>query len=149
MNRIWKLSNKEIDETEKVFEFLLNERKDFKECLKDVKTPEEKFAEIFNYFNFYLLGLCGCGAPDNTIEVIRDYLNIVKVNHERNFNEGEKLLKEIFDVNNVCLDPVLQFMAYTLDDKELTDHGNNISGAWITDLGEALLWCFNIYIKNN
>ncbi len=146
MNRIWELSNKEIDETEKVFKFLLK-RKDFEDYLNDVKTPEEKFNEIFNYFNFYLLGLCGCGAPDDTIKAVMDYLNIVKVNHERNFNEGRKLLKEIFDIDDVCSDPVLQFMAYILDDKELTDHGSNISGAWITDLGEALLWCFNIYLK--
>lgn len=145
--RVTNLTEEQKIEANKAFEFLFKKEK-IKETLNNVETPEEKFNEIFDYFTWYLLGICGCGCADESIKCVRNYINIVKINHEKSFDEGKEQLKEIFGVYDVCSDPVLQFMSYVLDDKGLTNHGSNISGAWITNLGKILSWCYNIYIND-
>lgn len=110
------------------------------------------FDMLMENCKYMMLGLCGCGNPDSTIEAIRDYLNAVN-HHSVNTNsqkwkESEDMLEKSFGVRYVTANPLLQYMAYDLDDKGLTDHGSNIDGAWIEDKGRVCLYLFNKYLND-
>lgn len=122
--------------------------------IADSKEPEfqnEILEELTNFFALELLGFCGCGKKDLTIESMRDYLKIVNDCTKKNDNEAwdnrRKQLEKTFGYGCVCDNGVLQYMAYDLDNRGLTDHGSNIAGAWITDIGEKCLFVFDTYLK--
>lgn len=106
----------------------------------------------YEYFSFEVIGLCGCGAIDATIEVIAKYLAIVNfwttnIDHENIIDKRNEQTKSTFNVTNITDDPLLQFMAYILDDHNLTNHGSSINGTWITDLGIVCLYVYKVYLK--
>ena len=90
---------------------------------------------------------CAYNRPAETYydlvnEVANDFIYMVIGGWEA----GHRLLEEKFHHGHVCDDPLLQFMAYLLDDKGLTEHGTSINGAWLTDEGEVCLEVFNMYL---
>lgn len=104
----------------------------------------ELVEEIADFFSYEIIKLCGCGYPEDTIISIRNYLQIVndKLN-EKWETTKEKFLKK-FGVEAASDNPLLQFMAYMLDDKGLTEHGTSIDGNWITDLGKMCLYVYKL-----
>lgn len=105
---------------------------------------DELITECSEFFLYGILGSCGCGCPEISIEAVCDYLDIVDLRHTEsddkfnkyaNFDKAKLLMQKKFHAKYVSDNPLLQFMAYTLDDAGLTDHGSSIEGAWITDLG--------------
>lgn len=116
---------------------------------KAATTYYDLVNEVANDFIYMVIGLCGCGCPDSTIEAIRDYLEIVRIRHTKDdggFDRACAIMQEKFHHNYVCDDSLLQFMAYLLDDKGLTEHGSSINGAWLTDEGEVCLEVLNMYL---
>lgn len=119
---------------------------------KPAETYYELVNEVANDFIYMVIGLCGCGCTDETVESIRDYLDAVRINHDKaagGWEAGRRLLEEKFHHGHVCDDPLLQFMAYLLDDKGLTEHGTSINGAWLTDEGKVCLEVLNMYLGLN
>jgi len=117
---------------------------------------DELFINIFEFCKFYLLPFCGCGWPDGTAKAIRDYLQIVndhtdmilsknKEISDKAFSIRKEKMKERFGISNECENPIFQYFAYDLDNRGLTDHGSNITGSWITDLGKVVLYIFKLY----
>lgn len=120
---------------------------------------DELFNSIFEFCKFYLLPFCGCGWPDETAKVIRDYLQIIndhttqilsknKEISDKAFDIRNKRFKERFGFSHECENPIFQYFAYDLDNRGLTDHGSNITGSWITDLGKIVLYIFKLYFIN-
>lgn len=100
---------------------------------------------VVSIYTFNILGLCGCGCLENSLIDIRNYLRIVGMKSKDfpTFDAYYKTyiarMKVYFDVESVYEDSLLQFMAYILDDKEFTEHGTSIGGAWITEKGKQYL----------
>lgn len=97
------------------------------------------------------LGLCGCGCPEKTIEVIRLVLSAQ--------NEDEWDNKTL-TLNNICnldvysnknYDGLIQFVLYILDNHGFLEHGGSIGGAWLTKKGELFLELLNMNkeLENN
>ena len=78
------------------------------------------------------IGLCGCGDPEGVVSMIGDYLKLKKsqiyIDHDA--------IAEFVDKWDAHL---MLFMMYILDEKEFTEHGSSVYGAWITEKGEQLL----------
>lgn len=103
--------------------------------------------ECSDFFLYEILGFCGCGCPETSMESVCDYLDIVdlrhtksddKLNRYENSIKARKLMQDKFNVRDVYSDPLLQYMAYSLDDAGLTEHGSSIDGkirfGYITDI---------------
>lgn len=110
------------------------------------KEGEELLEECSDFFKYEILGFCGCGMNSLCVESVVNYLSIVKVQCELNF-KTEKLYQEKFGINDVYSNGLILYMAYDLDDRELTEHGSNISGAWLTTLGDICLYVFDLLLK--
>ncbi|MCM1295160.1 MAG: hypothetical protein NC311_06435 [Muribaculaceae bacterium] len=106
-----------------------------------------------SFFLFEILPICGCGLPEITMETICDYLDIVEIRHTKSddpmnrysgFDKARKLLREKYKVEYESDDPLLQFLAYAMDEVGLTEHGSSIHGAWITDLGRMCKYALRL-----
>lgn len=106
--------------------------------------------ESIKWFYYELLGWCGCGDPKEAFGAVRDYLSLVNYRDEHKTEENQNYTrkdyddacaycKEKFGSDSVYDNPLLLCLAYTMDDKELTEHGSSIGGAWLTGIGEMLL----------
>lgn len=100
--------------------------------------------EIADFFSYEIIKICGCGCPEDTIVCIMNYLQIVNDKLNEEWETTKKKFLEKFGVESVYDNPLLQFMAYMLDDKGLTEHGTSIGGNWITDLGKMCLYVYKL-----
>ena len=99
---------------------------------------------LLSYYMNEYMDLCGCGCPECTYEVIRNYLRIRKDFHSsidiENFNTDRRYLEDLhIDTTNDSQYGILQFMMYMLDSYNFTEHGSSIGGCWLTEDGERLL----------
>ncbi len=101
------------------------------------------FIRVKNTFSTDI-GLCGCGRPLDTWEMIHRYLKALKLRSE-SVDEGIEEVKNFYMQNY----GLAQFMAYILDDREYTEHGTSIYGAWLTDKGKDLLSILDIYMNED
>ena len=101
---------------------------------------KELIQECKDFFSIELLGMCGCGDPDSTLKIMRDILNTDDngILRPKSIYRNGDYTKNLDDI-----EPLLQFLMYSLDDKEIIDHGTSINSPWITDLGRQLLWVLN------
>lgn len=79
------------------------------------------------------LGFCGCGNPDSVAEMVAAYLRA------KSENDPYFTRERVAYFINAWGEQLFLYMAYTLDDKEYTDHGASVYGAWTTDKGKSLL----------
>lgn len=96
-------------------------------------------SELKEFFLYRHIGICGCGCPEDTIDIIIKYLKLLCI---KDMGKRKKSMKDIFGCEYVDEDPLLQFLAYIMDNKNLTDHGSNINWCWLTTLGEMFLYVF-------
>lgn len=122
---------------------------DYSEILADKRLPEEYEIEdivedCLNEFHNDL-GLCGCGNPEETYEVIRRILNILSFDVD--WETRQKQFSEICnaDMNNENYNGLIQFVLYILDDKGFLEHGSSISSAWLTEKGKIYLDLLNMW----
>lgn len=125
----------------------------YNEILTDKRLPEEYeiryiVEDCLSEFNDDL-GLCGCGSPEETYEVIRRILNIQSSN--ANWGTRQRQFSEICnaDIDNENYNGLIQFVLYILDDKGFLEHGSSIGGAWLTKKGEIYLDLLNIWNNIN
>jgi hypothetical protein len=71
---------------------------------------------------------CGCGSPDAAADTLRILLALHPLHSNR----------EAFEVL-VPNNGVQYLLLYTLDKFDLTEHGGNVGGGWLTDKGHAVL----------
>lgn len=84
---------------------------------------------VMDQIYYGLLGWCGCGCPDDAYYEVYKYLKARQLS----------AFKEIYGFDNVYSNPLLLCLAYTLDNIGFTDHGGNIGGAWLTEMGTAVI----------
>ena len=89
------------------------------------------------------IGICGCGLPFETWEQVYRYLNVLICIENEQWDELDKRSRSFYKQNY----GLAQFMAYILDDKEYTEHGSGIGGAWLTDKGKDLLAILDTYVN--
>lgn len=120
---------------------ILNNKRDVKQY-----EVEHIIDDCLDEFNS-VLGICGCGRPEDTEEVIRQIL--IVQNSEDNFQDKQNKLSNLCDSNieNDNYYGLIQFVLYILDDKEFLEHGSSISGAWLTKKGKIYLDLLNAKYK--
>lgn len=111
------------------------------------------YEECLNFFLYEKLGICGCGSPWVTANVIKDLLNILyKYETARNRDWQEAYDDKMSSIKSLCgvviennnnYDGLVQFMMYMLDDKGFLEHGTGIGGAWLTNEGKMFLHVLN------
>ena len=108
---------------------------------------------LMEYWMHEDLGLCGCGCPEDTYEVIRKFLHI-----RQDWQEDKITYKEVYNryKNDLHMDGesndqfgLLQFMMYVLDSNGFTAHGGSIMGCWLTEKGEMLLTTLDAWHEEN
>ena len=77
------------------------------------------------------LGICGCCIPEEAYKAVFEMLKRVK--------NREKIVESD--------SPYELFMAYTLDNLELLEHGSSIYGSWLTDKGEKMIEALEVFEK--
>jgi hypothetical protein len=80
-----------------------------------------------------VLPLCGCGAPEEALEVILWLLS------SQGFEGPYEARAQFHDYADEHLGGFYWLALYTLADKELTEHGGNVRAGWLTDRGRAAL----------
>ena len=106
--------------------------------------------DAIKWFYYDLLNWCGCGDPKEALIAVRDYLSLVNYYDEHRTEDSQDFTRKDYDdqcaycndkfgCKTIYDNPLLLCLAYTMDDKELTEHGSSISGAWLTGVGEMFL----------
>lgn len=122
--------------------------------INDKRLPEEW--EIENIIDDCLaefhyeedgLGICGCGNPEDTHEVIRQILNI-----QSDYDNYESVQKKFSDLCNSDMENdnyhgLIQFVLYILNNKGFLEHGGSVGGAWLTEKGKIYLDLLNMAHK--
>lgn len=92
--------------------------------------PEEKellIEPLMDYFMYEKLGLCRCGSPKVSCEVIRRYLHVRKDAYDGNLPHDEICDRYMSDLHIDSSDKLqygtLQFLMYSLDSCGFTESG--------------------------
>lgn len=120
-----------------------------------IGVSEMSLEEIHEWV-FGELGFCGCGNPEEVLEFVRSVLLAIrKRSHEnREIEESRTASLERWTRNSAVIEeligmdvspPMAWFFLYTLNDKDLLEHGGNCSGSWLTEKGEEVLDTLNRY----
>ena len=122
----------------------------YNEILADKRLPKEYEVEdiledCLKEFHYEDLGLCGCGCPEETYEVIRKILNIQSSNAKWEIKQQQFSELCNADMDNVNYSGLIQFVLYVLDDKGFLEHGSSISSAWLTEKGKIYLDLLNMW----
>lgn len=129
----------------------------YKDILNDKRLPEEYefdniVEESLNEFHSEI-GLCGCGAPEFTQEVIRQILTIQSKRFDSTETYEERQ-KKFSDLCNSSMDNenyygLIQFVLYIFDNRRYLEHGGSIGGAWLSEKGIIYLDFLNAWNKLN
>ena len=126
----------------------------YNEILTNKRLPEEYEIEdivedCLKEFHYEDLGLCGCGCPEETYEVIRKILNIQSSNAK--WETKQKQFSELCnaDMDNANYSGLIQFVLYVLDNKGFLEHGSSIGGSWLTEKGKIYLDLLNALSEIN
>jgi len=94
-----------------------------------------------------VLGFCCCGNPEKSLKYIMDCLDHVSQLQAVNsmLDQGhcgkdrDAAYRAWNDRGDEIMGKARWFTLYFLDREGLTEHGGNVSGAWLTTKGEELL----------
>lgn len=92
--------------------------------------------ECLDFILIEKLGLCACGNLEKTAKEIVKLMDLVSLNRDLSYSEITQKTEEYFGCKHISDNGLLQFMAYTLDDKELFERGTSINYPWFTAEGE-------------
>lgn len=105
--------------------------------------------QLLDLFAYDILGLCGCGTPKDTWNMIRIVLNALNDKHEDKctYDEYQLRLKDELHINpsEDIQYGLYQFVLYILNDKKILEHGSSVGGSFLTDLGKKYLTVLNIW----
>lgn len=104
------------------------------------KTTPLTFHQYYeSIFSSDGLGLCGCGNPDVVLELVRDYLKILRTKQQDRdkWDDCTEQIKGL--VGDEGTGPQWLFY-YKMSDIDFIEHGGSVGpGAWLTPKGEAYL----------
>ena len=125
-----------------------------KELVENYPKEEELLIKpLMGYYMYEKLGLCGCGSPEDTYEIIRRYLHIRKDKYDSNLSYDEVCDRYMSDLRIDYSDELqygmLQFLTYVLDSHGFTEHGGSVGGCWLTERGEMLLTVLDAWHEYN
>jgi hypothetical protein len=83
---------------------------------------------------------CGCGAPDETMALIRSVLIACK--GSETWDALKKLLPGVYSEPNNFAE---WFLLYVLDHCDLIDHGTTVRCPWLTTKGESFVAAIESY----
>lgn len=114
---------------------------------------ESLIDSLMDYWMYEDLGLCGCGCPEYTFEVIRKFLHI-RQDWQRDkitYRDAYNRYKNDLHVDDKDEDQfgLLRFMMYILDKHGFIEHGSSITGCWLTEKGEMLLTTLDAWNEKN
>ena len=124
-------------------------------------SVEDYLDKLEEFFSCDILDLCGCGTPENTSQMLKEFLQIMydfKVTDRETYDWHEEQKRTydmcrvpvVEDSYNTIYEGLIQYLQYTLDSAGILEHGSSISSAWLTELGEMFLWVLNKkYGKDN
>jgi len=125
----------------------------YADILNDKRFPEDYefdniIEECLNEFDSDI-GLCGCGIPEETNEVLRTTLNIQSSNCT--WKERQKQFSDICnaDMDNENYSGLIQFVLYILNDKDILEHGGSVGGSWLSEKGKVYLDLLNLQKEMN
>jgi hypothetical protein len=103
--------------------------------------------DAVSFLHCHVLGFCGCGNPEDSLRYVRDSLQhidmLTKV-HEK------AMTYEAWDeAGTALMGSARYFTLYVLAEKELTQHGGSVGGAWLTPKGREILEDLNSLLEDN
>lgn len=124
---------------------------------------EEQRKKFINEFYFEKLNFCGCGSPCEVLYVIKNLLNVIKINKDRwklpDYNKNsykyydlhQSEIIQCFNLKNdntndgeySINEGVIQCFLNVLNNVDVLEHGSSIGGSWLTKYGEQLLEYLN------
>lgn len=106
---------------------------------------------LIDYYSYDVLRVCGCGCPNDTLDVIRKYLHIRKEWKDLSYDEVQERYKTELHIDTEDYEQygVFQFMAYEIDSLGFTDHGSSIGYCWLTERGEMFLTVLDAWSQHN
>lgn len=86
-------------------------------------------------YHFAVLKLCGCGNPEGAYNFCREVLTAFD-RREKPWINAQEVITKI-----VAADPELagHVIAHLFDHLGLLEHGTNIGGSWLTELGATIV----------
>lgn len=95
-----------------------------------------------------ILGHCACGRPSKTLITIQKALEYCQMYNNSPDKEPQRLfLQEHFKVDDVTDDGLVQFLFYTLDGLNLTDHVYSLTYSHLTPEGEIFFELLNEFLE--
>lgn len=125
------------------------ENHEYKLGCRDDWYEEYLIDPLMNFFSYEIMGLCGCGCPEDTHRVIRYVLNIrndwmnknIKYDEVKNRYCSDLHIDLSYDVHH----GMLQYILYDLNDHGILEHGSSVGGSWLTNLGKMYLDVLNAW----
>ena len=109
---------------------------------------EKDFIELYEELVYNELGICGCGSPEITVEMIVEYLKH-KIEYSKKYKIGKdfEFYKKIYDEDSKWEENFIKenkgalflFMLYMLNNKGFMEHGSNVYSSWVEEKGEKLI----------
>lgn len=88
--------------------------------------------------------LCGCGLPEGVLRLYHDQLKVTARAYPDSPDWPD--YRDRVDAAD-GIEKLFHVVAYVLDAIEATEHGGNVSGAWLTDKGKRLLAILDRYAE--
>lgn len=108
----------------------------------------EAFEEVL-LRDYPILGYCGCGSPEKTVDTILKALRYCALDTYA-YLESERAvyLREHFGTGYVSDDGLVQFLFYSLDVMGLTRHSYALNASTLTPTGEVFLELLEEYVES-
>jgi len=125
--------------------------KEIKKNIKSISEEEKAIIErdvvedVLKQFYYEELNFCGCGNPEDIMQLIKDLLNQIshKWDNEKTYEERQEEIIKIFNFNGKVNHAVYDFILNYLDIVGLLEHGGSIGGSWLTERGKVILKLMN------
>lgn len=104
---------------------------------------DDPIANGMNYLATEVLGFCGCGCREAALELVLEVLELISMKRPSGYEAGRAWYREVYKpaedkAFSGAQAGLRYFVWYTLDDKEITEHGGSVPG-WLTHKGMSLL----------
>lgn len=121
------------------------------EYLKEIEGKEESKKYAINLiYDFWYddLNFCGCGTPWDTLDIIKQLLNMIyrRFDNENKYDyvNFKSEVCNIFECKSRYMSmQIYEIIANVLDVAGLLEHGSCITGSWLTDYGEEVRKALN------
>ena len=100
------------------------------------------YDELWEARSIGVLGMCGCGAPEEAFNFLREVLSICDRRgvHDdpptREWIDAEAAIENLVKAKP---DIVAHVLLHLLTDKDVIEHGGSVSGSWLTPSGEDIV----------